>query len=174
MYKRVQIFDKNGEVIADNTTAVNDALTEEGYRFPAHKAGARIFSNVQFPKDMSDSDIGKMTKLSKCMIGDTNALGYHSGKKIYPYLEEKICELVGIKSKKRGRQFLRRMLDLRMMKKKVLQDGCVYYVINPAYFMASGRRLTCSLFIEFQQELEPLLPERVLTWFLRQAKGKQV
>jgi len=170
MYKRVQFIDKNGQVLTDSTTSINDSLTDEGYRFPAHKAGARMFANIQFPANMSDNDIGKMTKLSKFMIGDTNALGYRSGRNIYPYSEIKICEMVGIRSVKRGRQFLQRMLEFRMMKKKILQDGCVYYVINPAYFMSSGKRLTCSLFLEFQQELEPLLPNHVLTWFLKQAK----
>jgi hypothetical protein len=172
MYKRLQLISKYGEVVSDQTTAFNDALTDEGYRFPAHKAGARMFDAIQFPHEMIDSDIGKMTRLSKMMIGDTNALGYRSGKKIYPYTESGICELVGL-SGKRGRQFIQRMERLRMMKKKPMQDGDVYYVINPAYFMAAGKRLTCALFLEFQQELAPLLPGYVLAWFLRQAKEMQ-
>ena len=130
---------------------------------------ARLFAEIEFPNGVSDSDIGKMTRLSKYMIGETNALGFRSGKKIYPYPEYRIFEIVGIKSVKRGREFLQRMLQHRIMKKKEI-DGSNYYVINPAYFMVSGKRLTLSLFLEFQQEIAPLLPGHVLAWFLNQAK----
>ena len=169
MFKRNQTIGKNGEVLYERTYFENDYLTDEGYRFPSHKAGARLFAEIEFPNGVSDSDIGKMTRLSKYMIGETNALGFRSGKKIYPYPEYRIFEIVGIKSVKRGREFLQRMLQHRIMKKKEI-DGSNYYVINPAYFMVSGKRLTLSLFLEFQQEIAPLLPGHVLAWFLNQAK----
>lgn len=162
----------NGEVISEKNERFADALNDEGYRFPSHKIGARIFSDVKFPNNVTDTEIGKMTRLSKVMIGKTNMLGYRKYRDIIPYTIKEIGEIVGL-CEERGRKFVNRMCKLRMMQEITTNSGKQYY-INPAYFMASGQRLSLDLFLLFRNELTTILPKWVITSFLMQAQVKKV
>ena len=172
MIKRYQLIDDTtGEVIEESDQAFTAAMTDDGYRFPSHKAGARLFADVKFPDCMIDSDIGKMTRLSKLMIAKTNMLGYRDGRNVFAYTIVDLTELVGL-SENRCHQFINRMVNLRIMQRIVTTSGPQYY-INPAYFMASGQRLSLDLFLLFRAELTPILPEWVIDDFLRQVRTKQ-
>lgn len=171
--KLVQYRDTNtGEIYKTNKERFSDVINAEGYRFPAHKSGARMFNDVQFPSMITDSEIGKMARLSKLMIPQNNLLGYKKNGVIYPYTEPEICELVNL-SYKRGKEFIGRMSYNRLIRKSENELGMFYY-INPAYFMANGQRLSMDLFILFQAELIPLLPRWVVDQFLKQIREKQV
>ncbi|MDD5037207.1 MAG: hypothetical protein PHE55_20970 [Methylococcaceae bacterium] len=174
MSKRYQIIDtKTGEIKGDADNLFPDPMTDEGYRFPAHKLGARMFADVDFPKGMSDLEIGKMARLARYhMIAATNMLGYRQSGRIESYTSPEIAELVGY-TDRQGRRFMARMLQLRVMR-RWQSDGQSQYYINPAYFIANGKRLTLDLFMHFQDELQPLLPPEIMQEFLRQARDKAV
>ena len=172
MIKRQQIITENGELVREDEQHFADALNADGYRFPAHKAGVRLFDDVRFPAGMSHSEICKMTVLSKLMIGRTNMLGYRQGNTIIPYTAVEIGGLVEL-SLKRGRQFINRMLQYHVMQRIITQSGPQYY-INPAYYMASGNRLSLDLFLLFRDDVKSLLPQWVINDFVRQAQAKHI
>jgi len=166
------LIDENtGEVINTKEETFTNSLNEDGYRIPSHKFGARIFSEVQFPREMSYGDIGKMTCLAKMMIAKNNMLGYRGQGKIVPYAAEEIGGLVGL-SGRRSKEFVWKMINLGVMCREDAKDETRYF-INPAYFIANGRRLSLDMFIRFQKELIPLLPKWVINEFLRRAEVKK-
>jgi hypothetical protein len=172
MLKRKQLINnRTGEIYKTESEYFSEAMNNEGYRFPSHKAGARLFDDVKFPSEMKPSEIGRMTILSKEMIGSSNLLGYRQGRNIFAYTANEIGELVRLRESK-GRSFVARMCRLRLMQRIVTTSGPQYY-INPAYFMASGHRLSMDLFLLFRAELTPIIPTWVINDFLRQAKEKQ-
>lgn len=173
MIQRLQLISSDGEIMKVKDKHFTDAMNAEGYRMPSHKSGARMFSNVKFPQSMNDSDIGKMARLSKIMIGKTNMLGYRKGRQILPYTAQEIGKLVGLNKDRPARDFVNKMVRIRLMQ-KIDIDGKSQYYINPAYFMSNGQRLSLDLFLLFRDELTDLVPEWVLLDFLRQAKEKQV
>ena len=143
-------------------------MNEDGYRFTSHKAGARLFRDVVLPKTISYQDKGRLYDLSQLMIGNTNMIGYKDKGKIIGYTEDEIGMIVEL-SGKRGREFVRRMVLNKILKR--LDAG---YYLNPAYFMSTGQRLSLELFINFQDECLPLLPKWVLNEFMAQAQEKKV
>jgi hypothetical protein len=167
LYKETRYINNDGVQINRNVEHFTEAMTEEGYRFPSHKLGARLFDEISFPVGMSDNDIGKMTRLSKLMVGKTNILGYRKNREIISYSAAELCDIIGL-STKRGMAFIRNMIKFRVIKR--IND---FYYVNPAYFMSTGQRLSLELFIHFQDELKSILPEWVITDFVMQAQVKK-
>jgi len=170
--KRQHINDK-GEIVNETFNRYPDAMTDEGYRIPSHKLGARLFADVQFPKEMLYIDIGRMTVLSKLMIRRTNMLGYRVGRRIEAYTTYEIGGLVGLRSESQRYAFINRMLKLRVMQRVDINGKSQYY-INPAYFMSAGQRLSLDLFLLFREELAPIVPLWAMRSFLCQAREKEV
>jgi hypothetical protein len=167
LIQNTRIINSNGEVVEEKNYHFSDSMNEEGYRFPSHKAGARLFRDVYLPKSISYQDKGRLYDLSQIMVGNTNLIGYKEKGKIYGYTEDEISKIVEL-SGKRGREFVRRMVQNKIIKK--LDAG---YYMNPAFFMSTGQRLSLELFIHFQEELMPLLPKWAIREFLLQAKDKK-
>jgi hypothetical protein len=168
-----QIINKHGEVVRESLDVYSDVMTHEGYRFPAHKLGARMFSDVRLPEKMSYADKGRMQDLARChMIPGCNMLGYRESHNIKPYTAREIGYLIGLYSRCRCREFLNKMLGLRVLHRVQDTSGVWQYYVNPAYYTANGKRLSLSLFLLFRDELAPLLPEWVMSSFLMQARAK--
>lgn len=164
------VDEKTGAVLSKKEKYVTDVLNDDGYKVPVHKLGAKLFANVSFPAEMTDSEIGKMARLAKLMIADSNMLGYRS-RGIRAYTQEQIIEIVGL-STKRGREFIDKMIDLRVMAKTIRIIGDVKqdeFYINPAYFFA-GKRIGLNLYLLFRESLDPILPEWVKREFILSAK----
>jgi hypothetical protein len=154
------IDEKSGDVKTKKQFFYKDAFNSDGYKVPNHKAGAKMFYEVSFPKEMNDSEIGKMARLAKLMIADSNMLGYRTKWGIRAYTSESVIKLVGL-SPRRGRQFLDKMKRLGIMQLTMRQYGtvnCIEYYINPAYFFAGGR-IGANLYLLFREQLDPILTD---------------
>lgn len=165
---------KTGQVLSEKQKFFVDALTDEGYKVPAHKLGAKLFADVAFPEAMTDGEIGKMARLSKLMVSTTNMLGYRSRAGIKPYKDTQIMRLVGL-SHRRGKEFLEKMISLGVMQKNIRQYKDVEseeFYINPAYFFA-GRRISFHLYLLFREHLDQILPDWVRVEFWKFAKEKE-
>lgn len=160
-------------MVSSHEQKFSDIMTSEGYRVPYHKLGARLFSEVAFPKEMTVADIGRMTILSKMMIPQSNMLGYRSGKKILPYIDEDIAIAVGLATRP-CKTFIRKMIKLHVLHRAKTTVGDSVYIVNPAYFMSCGQRLTVDMFVIFQKDLAPLLPDWVILDFVKRVREKQV
>lgn len=168
MIRNIRMINDNGEPVKEFNQHFTESMNEEGYRFPGHKAGARLFRDVKLPKNITYQDKGRLYDLSQEMVGNTNLIGCRSGGKILGYTVDEIGELVNL-SGKRGREFVRRMIQNNILRK--LDAG---YYMNPAFFMSTGQRLSLELFIHFQDALAPLLPKWAINEFLMQARQKKV
>ena len=165
---------QTGEVLSRKQKYIPDVLNEEGYKVPIHKLGAKLFSEVSFPAGMTDAEIGKMARLAKLMIADSNMLGYRTRAGIKAYTETQIIEIVTL-SRKRGREFLQKMLKMKVMQVSTRKYGEVQqeeYYINPAYFFA-GKRISINLYLLFRESLDGVLPKWIIKEFMK-AAGEQV
>ena len=163
--------EETGEVYSEKEKYVPDTLNEEGYKVPVHKLGAKLFKDVPFPDELTDVELGKVARLSKLMIADSNMLGYRARAGIKAYSREQIIDLVGL-STKRGREFIEKMLQLKVMQAGIRKYGDIEqeeFYINPAYFFA-GRRIGLNLYLLFREALDPILPVWVRREFLLSAK----
>jgi hypothetical protein len=174
MSKRYKVIDTvTGDVMGDADSPFPEPMTDEGYRFPAHKLGARMFADIDFPEGMQLSDIGRMAVIArKYLVGASNMIGYRHSGKIEAYTAKEIGELVGLNADSKRKVFIARMLKLKIMR-RWQSDGQVQFYVNPAYFMRSGQRLSLDLFLLFREELTPLLPPGIMGEFLRQARDKE-
>lgn len=168
MINNLRVISPDGEILKEKNFHYTDSMNDDGYRFPSHKAGTRLFREVRLPDGINYPDKGRLYDLSQLMVGSTNLIGYKQGNHIYGYTSNEICEFVTLKGS-RGRDFMSRMIKNKVIKK--LDAG---YYMNPAFFMSTGQRLSLELFINFQEELIPLLPKWVIGEFLAKAKIKQV
>jgi hypothetical protein len=162
---------KTGEVFGQKEKYIADVLNEDGYKVPVHKLGAKLFADVAFPADMTDAEIGKMARLAKLMIADSNMLGYRTRAGIKAYTECEIIQIIHL-SKKRGREFIQKMLSLKVMQRSTRKYGEIEqdeYYVNPAYFFA-GRRISMNLYLLFREALDLILPAWVKKEFWRSAK----
>lgn len=161
-----------GEVFSEKKEYYKDTLNDEGYKVPYHKAGAKMFDDVEYPKAMNDSEIGKMSRLAKYMIPLSNMLGYRARGSIQPYTEDHIINLVNL-SPRRGKQFIKKMVSLGMMQMNIRKYGevdCVEYYINPAHYFA-GKRININLYLLFREYLDPIIPKWVKNEFLKTASA---
>ncbi len=159
-----------GEIKNERQKVIEDVFTEEGYKVPLHKLGAKTFSDIPFPPSMTDAEIGKMARLAKAMVATSNMLGYRAHGGILPYTERHIINMLGL-SQKRGRRFIDKMIDLGVMQKnkRVYMDiESEEFYINPAYFFA-GRRISLNLYLLFREHLTPILPPYIIAEFLLSA-----
>ena len=172
LIEKRQYIKDDGEIIRESSNSFADALNEEGYRFPSHKLGARMFRDVQLP-EMSYAEKGRMSELARYyMIPGANMLGYRQGNHIIAYTFREIGELVGLTARSKCSAFINRMLQLHVMHRIHDTSGKPQFYINPAYYMANGQRLSLNLYLLFKDELTPLLPAWVMAEFLAQARGK--
>lgn len=150
--------DKTGELKKEKQFYYEDSFNVDGYKVPTHKSGAKMFFDVSFPKEMTDSEIGKMARLAKLMVADSNMLGYRTKFGIRAYTSVHIIKIVDL-SPRRGRQFLDKMMRLGLLQinmRKYSDIDCIEYYINPAYFFA-GRRISFNLYLLFRERLDPIL-----------------
>jgi hypothetical protein len=165
--RNLRLVNNNGEKVKEKNEHFTDTMNDEGYRFPGHKAGVKFFQDVCLPKTLTYQDKGRLYDLSRLMVGSTNLIGYKQRGKIYGYTVAEMVKVVSL-SGNRGRDFIRRMEQHKIMKKLIAG-----YYMNPAFFMSAGQRLSCDLFINFQDEVSHLLPQWAIDDFLAQARERQ-
>lgn len=173
MYRDVRDITADGVVVRMKREYIADALTPEGYRVPPHKRGAVMFADICFPPEMTDAEVGKLARLAKLMIADSNMIGYRGHGGIKPYTRDDICALVGL-SGKRGREFVCKMITLGVMAVVTRRVGDIEreeYYINPAYFFA-GKRISLNLYLLFRESLDPILPAWVRREFWSAAQQR--
>lgn len=126
-------------------------MNSSGYGVPSKKRGARIFWGIDFPEEMSDGDIGKMTKLSKHLIHG-NVIGeWRGGRR--PWTIENIADVLGME--RRGAlAFMARMRNVGMVEKVGKT-----YVVNPAYFLRSNTRISKALMMMFEDTIHSIMPD---------------
>lgn len=135
---------------------------ERGYLFWNRKTFAKMFDDIEFPDCLSDSEIGKLTKLSKAMYSNTNMIAYRGNGGIKPHNIRTISKLLNL-SEHRTKIFINKMIKIGIIGKAKyeVEDAVSYqYYLNPIYF-ASGNRIALNLYLIFKNQLDDILPNWV-------------
>lgn len=164
MDKKVTYYDREtGEIYSEKHLKVSAYFDEaKGYLFWSRKDFAKMFSDVDFPSDLSDSDIGKLTKLSKRMYSTTNLIAYKGNGGVKAHSIKTIAKLLNI-SERQSRLFINKMIKygiIGSVKCKVKHDISYQYYMNPIYFTSSNR-IPLNLYLLFKKQLDEILPDWV-------------
>jgi hypothetical protein len=126
---------------------------KRGYRLPRARMGSCQYDCLDFPSELSFSDIGKLTILVRTYLMVGNSLGYKKNNRIYTFKSaDEIGKAIGIKSSTQRSEFMKRMTDTFMIKKV----ANVFYV-NPVFFLKNGEWLTFELFAMFYMDVRVML-----------------
>ena len=171
----IKDFDKKtGELKKEVKKVINiDSVFDEdrGYLFWNQMDYTKTFQNIDFPQDLSDDEIGKLTRLSKKIYSTTNMLGYRGNGGVKPYSAKQIGELIGLKERNALR-FLKKMQKFKIIKPIPVDFGDrveMQYYFNPIYYF-SNRRLSLNLYLLFHEELDEVLPD----WVIKEYAGAGV
>ena len=156
-----------GEILDEKTVTFPAYFDEEkGYLFWVRKNHARSFHGIPYPKEMSDSDIGKLARLAKHIWSNTNMLAYRGNGGIRPLDIDGIAEVLDLKPR-RVRSYIKKMVTLGVMAKSRTKVGDVvedFFYINPIYF-CSSKRIPLHLYLIFKKQLDEVLPTWVIQRF---------
>lgn len=156
---RVSVND-NDEIVnvAPLTAKFTDSFNmEKGFRLPRTKMGSCQYNCLDFPKELSFSDIGKLTVLTRKYLMVGNVIGYKKNNRIYPFKSaEEIGNAIGINSKTQCFNFVKKLTDASVIKK----INKAFYV-SPVFFLKNGEWLTFELFAKFYMDVRVLLSAQV-------------
>lgn len=172
MQKIIQyIDDDTGEIVNQKTQFTGNRFDQEkGYLFRNQAGGFSQFYDVPFPDDMTDVEIGRMTRLAKKMWGKTNMIGYRGNGGIKPYNVEGIGKVIKLE-KRQTYNFINKMIDFGVMARvKVECNHSIdyQYYINPLYYNSSNR-IPLNLYLLFRTQLDPYIPSWAKKLFIEQA-----
>jgi len=175
--QRVTTFDdKTGNIIDEKERGLyNPFNPERGYNFKYKSFSIKSYLDIPLPDKFTDSELGKIFRLSRYIYANSNMLGKRSGSYIKPYKQEDILRVLKLKDRQ-GRAFIRKVIEHKIIRKlEFTEQGKrhVQFYFNPIYFF-SGTYLNLNLFLLFQDELNNHLPPWVITKFLEQAEVEKV
>jgi len=165
------VDEETGELGATRYQKYTERWDEsKGYKIPYNKLGCKIFNCLDYPKGLTDTDIGKFHRLQKFCMKDSHLLGYRSGGLIRAMTPAEMYEKIGM-SERRGREWLANMIKYGMIAENTVKwkktERKEYYT-NPAYGF-NGMWLSANLFIMFQESLKQVLAPWEVNKFLRLA-----
>lgn len=174
MKKTTMYIDENtGEVVGQRSRTVGNRFDpEKGYLFRNQAGKFSSFFDVPFPEDMTDIEIGRMTRLAKKMWGQTNMLGYRGNGGVKPFDMAGMSKVVGL-GKSQTYNFVKKMIKLGVIAKvKIESKGQIdyQYYVNPLYY-SSSNRITLNLYLLFRKQLDPYMPSWARQKFIEQAGG---
>lgn len=153
---------ESGEVVSRRVLEFNVFNEEQGYLFWNRKHFAKTFQDVQFPREMSDADVGRMTRLTKRVWANTNMLAYRSARGVRPMGPDEMGAYLGLR-RSQVYAFLRKSIRLGVMARvEVTTEGRMesQYYISPVYFFSSNR-IPLNLYLIFRRQLDAVLPDWV-------------
>jgi hypothetical protein len=170
-YYSKQSITENGELVKDRKIKLyNPFKVGRGYNFKYKSLNVRSYLEIPLPDCFTDSEVGKIYRLTRSIYSSSNMLAYRSGGKIYPLSKEDIRKIV-VLHRNNFNPFWHKVLNNTVIKPVVL-DGSEYYCFNPIYFN-STLYLPLYLFIAFQDELINHLPKWVVSKYLDMQEGKE-
>ena len=153
--KNVRITNEYGEDISEKTFTYKGKFDNaEGYAFWSGKNYVKCFSDIEYPKELTDSEIGKLARLSKKIYGKTNMLGYRGNNGTKAYSDEDISKILGLKIRQ-GKKFLNKMIKLGIMTKSISKERIEYY-FSPVYFF-SANRINLEMYEKCREPLDKVL-----------------
>jgi len=161
LIKKVVVYDeKTGEKIKETEQKFAPAFDEEkGYLFWARKSFSKSFTDIDFPEEMNDLEIGRMARLAKRIWSNTNMLGYRGNGGIRAYSTDMIAGILKVKPRQAYR-FIEKMINLGILARTTISTGGhkeTQLYVNPIYFFSSNR-IPLSLYLLFHKQLDKHIP----------------
>ena len=161
MHKVTNITDDNGVIVNTKKVYFKDMFDEEkGYLFWAQTSFVKTFQDVELPKDITKPDIANLFLLSKKIYSNTNMIGYRGHGSVRPMTIAQMASVIR-DTDRHTALFLGRMIRSRIIAKVnviIGEDVTTQYYFNPIYFFSSNR-LSRNLYLLFQKDLDPFVPE---------------
>lgn len=170
-YEKTTKIDHNGEVIDEKTRRFYNPFQDgRGYNFKYKSINIKSYLDIPLPECFTDTEVGKVYRLSRHIYSDSNMLAYRSDNRILPLSKEDIRQMVVLHRTKFG-PFWNKVLSEKVIRSIVI-NGLEYFCFNPLYFN-STRYLPLYLYIAFQDELRKHLPDWVIKKYLDMQGEKQ-
>jgi hypothetical protein len=163
-YYKKQSITSNGELISGRTIKLYSPFKEgRGYNFKYKSLNVRSYLDIPLPECFTDSEVGKIYRLTRSIYSSTNLLAYRSAGKIYPLNKEDVRKIVAL-HRNNFNPFWHKVINNKVIKPIIL-DSDEYFCFNPIYFNTTVY-LPVYLYIAFQGELKEHLPEWVVKKYL--------
>jgi len=168
-YKKVTAVDDAGEIISQATTPYYNPFKDgRGYNFKYKSINVKSYLDIPLPDCFTDSEVGKVYRLSRYIYSDSNLLAKRTGGIIQPYTKTDIQSIIGLYRTKFN-PFWNKIVKNKIAK-QISLNGEDYWCFNPIYFN-STTYLPLYLYIEFQGELRHHLPLWVIQKYLDMNNG---
>jgi hypothetical protein len=170
-YKEQITIDGNGEIIGKKVRKYYNPFRDgRGYNFKYKSIYIKSYLDVPLPECFTDTEVGRIYRLSRYIYSDSNLLAKRSSNAFVPITKQDIRKVFVVR-KSVFYPFWKKMIDEKILK-AIQLDGQEYYCFNPIYFN-STHYLPIYLYIAFQDELGKHLPEWVVKKYLEMQEGKR-
>ena len=139
---------------------------DNGYLFWRNKSNVKTFIESRLPDNLTWSEKGRVNELKNYMIQDSQLLVYRSNNCIKPLTAKEFCRILEM-SDRQAKTFIKKIKALNIII-EVKTGGLVYFAFNPIYGL-KAKRITLTMYLWFQEELQKVLPKWVNDKFLDQA-----
>jgi len=163
--KTTRLTNPNGELLSEQISKYKSVFEDdEGYLFWNKKDYTKSFQDVEYPKELTDSELGKITRLTKKVYADTNMIAYRgNGGRIKAYTDEQISGYLEL-GLRQGRRFLTKMNKLGIIIKHN-NKGTTEYYFNPLYYF-SNNRINLDLYLICKEQLDKVLQAWVIERYM--------
>ena len=169
-YKKMSIVE-DGEIVREKVLPLYSPFKDgKGYNFKYKSINIKSYLDIPLPNNFSDTEVGRIYRLSRKIYSDSNLLARRSNNEIKPLTKQDIQYLIGI-HRNNFNPFWKKVLKHKIIKLIPFGDRS-FYCFNPIYFN-STTYLPVYLYIAFQQELGAYLPEWVVGKYLDMQEHKE-
>lgn len=168
-YKKMSIT-QDGEIVGEETIELYNPFREgRGYNFKYKSTNTKSYLEIPLPDTFTDTEIGKIYRLSRCIYSNSNLLAKRSNNEIKPIPKSDIQDIVKLHRTKFN-PFWSKVIENKVVK-EIRLDKHDFYCFNPLYFN-STTYLPPYLYIAFQEELNVHLPDWVISKYLEMQDKK--
>lgn len=161
--KETKTYDLDtGEVLGDKKTTYTFWDDDKGYRFRLTCNQSRVFTDVDYPRELSVSDLGRIMFLQKYIQKDTNILVKRTASGYKALATREVIMIAGLKERQ-GKSFVKKLVDCGVLGRvdvNMENKKDYHYLFNPIYFHNS-KYLNKYLYQAFKKWLDPYLSKWV-------------
>lgn len=171
---RRQVISKDGELLRNTVRSFYDPFwSGKGYNFKYSAAKLKSYFDIPLPSEFTDSELGKIYRLSQSIRAGHNLLIKREGHRIVPLTKEDIRDIINLCNSKFSPFW--KKLNKHKILKPVIRNGEEYFCFNPIYYN-SVTYIDLDLYLEFSEELNGHLPQWAIERYIEWAttEGRQI
>ena len=165
--KKQLVIGRTGEVCDLKDKHISDIFNEEGYKFFLKAQQLRVFSFVEFPKELTPAEGWAFFRIAqKMLIFEKNKLCCKYKMRPRPADYVDIASFLKIQERQAYR-YMETFFRLGLMNtgyEGTAENKLKWIVVNPLYFM-QGRRLSYFTYCLFIKQLNQVLPKYAIKTF---------